>query len=82
MIATNPLRLIVYGREGCHLCEDMWHTLLDFQKQDGFALEWVDVDDSAELARDFGARVPVLMAGGRELCHYFLDVAALKSLFQ
>jgi hypothetical protein len=38
-----------------------------------------DVDTDPELVRRFGTRVPVLVGGdGTEICHYFLDKAALR----
>ena len=36
-------------------------------------------DDSADLARQYGDRVPVLACGAQELCHARLDTAALTA---
>jgi glutaredoxin-like protein DUF836 len=47
----------------------------------GFALETVDVDSDPALDERFGELVPVLMAGERKLCHYFLDVPAVRAYF-
>jgi glutaredoxin len=70
-----PLRL--YGRAGCHLCEQMARTLSAF----GVAFEELDVDRDAALAARFGERVPVLLdGGGAELCHGRLDPAVLQLL--
>lgn len=74
--AAGPL-LTVYGRTWCHLCQDMLDALQALQGRHAFSLEYVDVDEDAALERRFGERVPVLAAGGRELCHYHLDEAAL-----
>jgi hypothetical protein len=79
MAAERLPHLVVHGRAGCHLCEDMWQALLDFQQGEAFTLEWQDVDGAPDLARRFGERVPVLTAEGRELCHYFLDAAGLDA---
>ncbi len=79
-MADSPL-LTVYGREGCHLCRDMVDALEDFQAGLAFELQWVDVDADPDLARHYGPLVPVLMAGEREICHYFLDAAALNAYF-
>lgn len=44
-----------------------------------FAVEVVDVDGDPALVRAYDERVPVLVAaGGRELCHYFLDAAKVR----
>ena len=72
------MRLTLYGRRYCHLCEDMERALEPLQGKLGFTLELVDVDLDAALDRKYGELVP-LLAGpdGREICHYFLDVRAL-----
>ncbi len=72
------MRLTLYGRRYCHLCEDMERALEPLQGELGFTLELVDVDGDAALDRKYGELVP-LLAGpdGREICHYFLDVRAL-----
>ncbi|MBX3673862.1 MAG: glutaredoxin family protein [Burkholderiales bacterium] len=45
----------------------------------GFAIEVVDVDASAALEEKWGDKVPVLLDGEIEICHYFLDVEALEA---
>ena len=43
-----------------------------------FALDVVDVDSNPALEARYGELVPVLMADGRELCHYHLDLAKVN----
>jgi len=45
----------------------------------GFKLKVVDVDSGPELKGRYGEWVPVLMGGDEEICHYFLDRAALDA---
>ena len=71
-------RLTVYERAGCHLCDDMVSTLSEWRAELGFEIERVDVDTSPELAARYGAKVPVLMHGSFEVCHFFLDLDALR----
>jgi len=74
-----PARLILYGRTCCHLCEDMEAVLEDLQEPLGFTFSVVDVHAEPALEARFGKLVPVLAdAEGREICHYFLDLAALQ----
>lgn len=75
------IELTLYGRVGCHLCEDMVAGLKAFQPEYGFTLTEVDVDQSLDLVQRYGSRVPVLTLGGEEVCHYFLDVVRLKAVF-
>lgn len=69
--------LILYYREGCHLCEAMLQALRGLQLQLGFELQLVDVDRDPGLLRRYGEWVPVLCMGEREICHYHLDEQVL-----
>lgn len=71
--------LIIYGREGCHLCQDMMLALQHLQQQVSFDFKVVDIDSDPELVKCYGERIPVLMSPftNQEICHYFLDLAAL-----
>ena len=73
--------LVVYGREHCHLCQDMVTKLHELQAKSPFRLEVVDVDSDAMLAARYGERIPVLVANGEEICHYHLDPVALDAYF-
>ncbi|MBM3374330.1 MAG: glutaredoxin family protein [Betaproteobacteria bacterium] len=71
------LALTLYGRSWCHLCEDMLAALEPLRGEFGFTLDVVDVDSNPQLETRFGERVPVLVHGERELCHYHLDTVAV-----
>lgn len=79
--ATNPRRVVVYGREGCHLCEDMIASLRSLQKKIQFEFEVINIDNDENLIQLYGERVPVLFAveEQKELCHYFLDLEAFNA---
>ena len=73
MTASVP-RLTVLARTYCHLCDDMIAALEQLQGRYRFDIEIVDVDKHPELEEKWGEKVPVLLDGARELCHYFLDL--------
>ena len=77
-----PVLLTVYGREHCHLCQDMLAALQELKPDYPFKLEVVDVDSDSDLQSRYGQRVPVLMAGNREICHYHLDLSAFARIFE
>lgn len=75
------MRFTLYSRSYCHLCEDMLAALQSLAPAGGpFEVEVVDVDADPALVERFDELVPVLY--GRldepELCHYFLDEAAVR----
>ena len=80
MSGSAAPRLTVYSREGCHLCEQMIEALRDACAAHPFDV--VDVDSDATLAARYGTSVPVLVADGREICRYHLDLEALRRLLR
>ena len=57
--------VVMYTRQGCHLCEEAWVTLLAAQQRFDFMLRMVDVDDDPELIASFGLEVPVITLDGQ-----------------
>ncbi len=55
MTVDEPI--ILYTRDGCHLCAVAAEMLL----RAGVSVREVDVDTDPELERRYGARVPVLL---------------------
>lgn len=43
-----------------------------------FDIDIVDIDQHPELEAKWGDKVPVLLNAEQEICHYFLDEAALR----
>lgn len=81
-MATSESRrasLILYSRAWCHLCHDMEAALTPLRAEFGFELDVVDVDADPVLEARYDELVPVLVAEGAELCHYHLDVAAVRA---
>ena len=76
-----PPGLVVLSREGCHLCEDMLLGLAGLERDGSIPeVKVVDVDSDAELARQFGLKVPVLLLDGSVVCHYTLNSKELLRL--
>jgi hypothetical protein len=75
------LDLVIYGRPGCHLCDEMADELSDHLGRRLYRLRVENVDQRAEWKELYGSRVPVLVtAAGEEVCHFHLDTSALDRL--
>ncbi|MEP6996606.1 MAG: glutaredoxin family protein [Betaproteobacteria bacterium] len=72
------LRLTLLVRAYCHLCDDMRAALAAHAA--GVPVDELDVDADPALEARWGDKVPVLLAEGRELCHYRLDMSALSAI--
>lgn len=80
-MALEPARFTLYSRSYCHLCDDLLAALLALQTGSRrFTVEVIDVDADDALVARFDELVPVLFGDPAkpELCHYFLDEAAVR----
>ena len=67
-------RVVLYGRPGCHLCEEALEVLLRLRAATGgFELEEVDIETDDELHARYLERIPVVSLDGEELFDYVVD---------
>jgi hypothetical protein len=71
------LKFTVLSRDYCHLCEVLLAGLRQLQARQPFEIEVVDVDSRPELEARWGDKVPVVLDGEIEVCHYYLDPQAV-----
>jgi hypothetical protein len=68
----------LYGKAGCHLCDDARVVVERVRADHRFELREVDIALDPELHRAYGERIPVLEVDGEELCEFFVDEAELR----
>ena len=78
MTGEPTARLILYVREGCHLCEQFMLELSLDLGPDMERLQVQDVDRDADLAVRFGLRVPVLELDGAVISEGVYDGAGVR----
>ena len=71
--------LRVFSRPGCHLCEDLLEVLLP-KVRGRLEVEVVNIDDDADMGREYGSRIPVLEYAGQVVCQYTLDEDAIREI--
>lgn len=64
--------IVVYSRQGCHLCEVLIEELLPLLRGQA-ELVVRDIDTRADWLDAYDTRVPVVEMDGRVLCQYSLD---------
>jgi glutaredoxin len=67
----------LYGRPGCHLCDDAREALLRVHADAPFELREIDIEGDDELFKRYLERIPVVCLDGAELFELFVDEAAL-----
>ena len=76
---SAPRRFTVMSREWCHLCHELVDALQPLAMEYDWEVEVVDVDQHPELEARWDELVPVLLHGEHELCHCYLDEAAVRA---
>lgn len=64
--SRHPLEVILYTRQGCHLCEIALAQLHHEQATIPFTLQVVDIDTDPVLVARHGSRVPVIQVHGKD----------------
>jgi glutaredoxin len=54
----------IYGRTGCHLCEDALKLLQSMQGELNFEIEEILIDGNEELEKIYGEKIPVTHIDG------------------
>jgi glutaredoxin len=60
------MRITLYTREGCHLCEAAKVVLDRVREQTGEGYEEVDIAGAPDLTAEYGDRIPVVLLDGKE----------------
>jgi glutaredoxin len=63
----------LYGKPGCHLCEDARRVIHDLRAERDFDLDEVDITRDAGLFRQYGERIPVVAIDGAEKFEFYVD---------
>jgi glutaredoxin len=69
----------IYGRPGCHLCDDALAVLERVRADVPFDLRRVNIEDDDALLRAYLERIPVVALDGEEVYDYHVDEADLRS---
>jgi glutaredoxin len=70
-------QVTLYGKPGCHLCDDARAVVQGVRAQRPFELHEVDITLDPALHREYGERIPVLALDGEELFEFHVEEAVL-----
>ena len=71
--------ITVYGRTGCHLCEDALQLLQSMQDELNFELEEILIDGNEELEKMYGEKIPVTLIDGKHHDFWRVDPERFRS---
>lgn len=76
------MRVVLYSRPGCHLCEVAREVLTIEHAHTPFELEEVSIEGDDALELEYGIRIPVIEIDGREVFEVEVDAAELARLLR
>jgi hypothetical protein len=76
------VRLRIYSRAGCHLCDEMKQVVFAVAADYGGVVEEIDISEDAALEAEFGAEVPVLFVNDRKAFKYRVTPPELRRRLQ
>lgn len=71
-------RVLLYGKPGCHLCDDARAVIEAVCGELGVGFAEVDITSSAELLHAYGDQIPVTFVDGKQHDFWRVDAARLR----
>jgi glutaredoxin len=72
-------RVTLYGRPGCHLCDDAREVIARVCADLGESFDEVSIDDDPALLERYGEEIPVTLVDGRQHTFWRVDEARLRA---
>ena len=72
----------LYGKPGCHLCDEARDVLLSVHAQEPFTLREVSILGDDALFAKYAEEIPVIDIDGEFFCQYHVDAAAFARKLQ
>jgi glutaredoxin len=69
------VRVVIYTRPGCHLCDEAKAEIARANCSDLFTLEEIDIDADPDLIRRYGYDIPVVTIDGLHAFKHRLTAA-------
>ena len=71
-------QVTLYGKPGCHLCEEAREVVLQIRERHPFELEEVDITLDPTLEALYRERIPVIAIDGQERLELVIEATELE----
>jgi glutaredoxin len=80
------VRLTIYSRPGCHLCDEMkslvHRVIAGRANDDDISIDEIDISNDRDLVERYGLEIPVLMIDGRKVAKYRVSETDLTQMIR
>ena len=77
-MSENRIRIEIYSRPGCHLCDEAKEVIERVGRRFPFALSVINIDTDPELQKLYGEQIPVVFINRNKAFKYHVDEAELE----
>jgi glutaredoxin len=74
----NSIRIEIYSRPGCHLCDEAKDVIERVGRRIPFALSVINIETDPELEKLYGEQIPVVVINGKKAFKYRVNEAELE----
>ena len=74
------IRVTLYSRPGCHLCDEMKAVIARVSASVPLALDEIDISTDTRLEDLYGLEIPVLMVDGKKAAKFRVTEADLRRI--
>jgi glutaredoxin len=78
MSADPSARVTLYGKPGCHLCDDARAIVTQVCAELGVTWSEIDITQDEQLFKEYGEQIPVTFVDGRQHDFWRVDPVRLK----
>jgi glutaredoxin len=72
------IRVEIYGKRDCRLCDDAKATLIRVRREVPFELDEIDIESTPELYESYKERIPLILINGHPAFKFRIDEDALR----
>jgi glutaredoxin len=80
------VRLTIYSKPGCHLCDEMKslvHRVVgEHSNTDDISIDEIDISTDRDLVERYGLEIPVLLIDGKKVAKYRMSEAELTRMLK
>jgi hypothetical protein len=78
-VSSPTARVTIYGRPGCHLCDDARAVVAQVCAELGESFVEISIDDDPDLRRRYGEEIPVTLVDGARHDFWRVDPDRLRA---
>jgi glutaredoxin len=73
MSKSEPVRIEIYSRPGCHLCDEAKEVIERVRRRYPFSMRSINIETDPALEQEYGEQIPVVFINGTQAFKFRVD---------